>query len=440
LFDFMTVIGAAAVLLVASLSVKILTLYFDIFFEIKNKSIQIILWGIYFFWQLIIGRINVLPAYMNVIVSVILTCMICIGAYEGGFLQKVVFSVLINAIWMLAEFLVGYVFILSGIDYKVLQFSGSVLSKLFIIVLIWFLKKFFHNENIRNLSNKHNVVLLLIPIGSMFVLYNIFMLSVVTNGSNHIIRSVACLLIVLCVNIIIFRLYLNLSIEKELQRCNTVYAQQLELCSQHMREKQADLMEFRNARHDIKQHFIVLMEMLDEGRNEEATEYLSKLVNEKIFGQIGISRTDNIIVDSLVNAKYSHAVRQKIKFEADIHIPVQLPFSGADICILIGNILDNAIEASMRLKEEERYIGFFMKYDKNYLVITAMNAFNGKLVRNSAGKIMTDKGEPENHGIGLESVRKIAEKYHGSVVIEEKGNFKIKVVLCDLPQKLQITS
>ena len=182
------------------------------------------------------------------------------------------------------------------------------------------------------------------------------------------------------------------------------------------------------------------MEMLDEGRNEEATEYLSKLVNEKIFGQIGISRTDNIIVDSLVNAKYSHAVRQKIKFEADIHIPVQLPFSGADICILIGNILDNAIEASMRLKEEERYIGFFMKYDKNYLVITAMNAFNGKLVRNSAGKIMTDKGEPENHGIGLESVRKIAEKYHGSVVIEEKGNFKIKVVLCDLPQKLQITS
>lgn len=439
MFDFMIVIEIVAGLLVASLSVKVLTLYFGIFFEIKNKSIHFFLCGIYFFWQLIIGRIFIFPAYMNVIISVILTCMIC-TAYEGGFLQKVVFSVLINAIWMLAEFLVGYVFILSGIDYKAPQFSGSVLSKIFIIVLVWFLKKFFHNENIRNLSNKHNVVLLLIPVGSMFVLYNIFMLSVVTNGSNHIIRSVLCLLIVLGVNIIIFWLYLNLSIEKELQRCNTVYAQQLELCNQHMREKQADFMEFRNARHDMKQHFIVLMEMLDEGRNEEATEYLSKLVNEKIFGQIGISRTDNIIVDSLVNAKYSHAVRQKIKFEADIHIPMQLPFKGADICILIGNILDNAIEASVQLKEEERYIGFFMKYEKNYLVITVMNSFNGKLVRNGTGKIMTNKGEPENHGIGLESVRKIAEKYHGSVVIEEKGNFKIKVVLCNLSQKLQITS
>ena len=128
MFDLMT--GSwVTVSLVACLSVLILKLYFSIFFVAKDKNTQIILWGIYFFWQMIIGRINVLPAYMNVIISVILTCMICAGAYEGGFLQKVVFSVLINTIWMLAEFLVGYVFILSGIDYKVPQFSGSVLSK-----------------------------------------------------------------------------------------------------------------------------------------------------------------------------------------------------------------------------------------------------------------------------------------------------------------------
>lgn len=429
-------------LLTTFLSIVILKIYFGIFFKrSKGSFFGITTWLIYFMWQMLIGKGNAFPAYVNVAISIILVCGICISAYTGGILQKIVFSALINVIWMLAEFLVGYIFIMCGIYYTVPQFWESILSKLLTLLLLFGLKKFFKSENMRDISNNYNLIFLLIPIGSMYVVYNIFMLSIDLNNQKYIKESLTSSVIVLLINFIIFKLYLSLSKEKELQKYNTVYEQQLELCNQHMREKETVMMDFRNARHDLKQHFIVLMEMLDNKENESATNYLRKLISMDTFSNIGISRTDNIVVDSLINAKYSIALKLKIKFECDIHIPMQLPFRSADISILLGNILDNAIEASMQIEEEKRYIKYFMKYEVNTLIITVINAFNGDIIRNRDGKIITNKGDPWNHGIGLESVKKVADRYHGSVVIETKSeNFKIKIILCDIQKKLQTTS
>lgn len=130
-----------------------------------------------------------------------------------------------------------------------------------------------------------------------------------------------------------------------------------------------------------------------------------------------------------------------IRFDVDIHIPMQLPFESADVSVLIGNILDNAIEASAELPEEKRHIRYFMKYETNILIITVINAFSGRINKNKNGTIITCKEMPENHGIGLDSVRKVADKYHGSVVIEtEENTFIIKIILCDISPKLHKTS
>lgn len=440
LFNELVILGLELISLV--LTIVILKIYFGTFFEKSNRSVKsIISWGMYLAWQMFIGNINILPAYINVMISGLLVSIVCMNSYKGVLLQKIVFSLLINAIWMLMEFLVGYVFVFYGVNYMMPQLTGSLLSKTLTLVLIFILRIFFHSENIKSLSNKYNIVLLLLPIGSMYVVYNIFMLNVDMNNKQYINEAVISSLIVLFINIIMFSLYSRLSKEKELQRYNTVYAQQLELCTQHMKEKETVMMEFRNARHDIKQHYIVLVEMLDNKEHEVAIEYLQGLISANPFSNIGVCKTDNIVVDSLVNAKYSVAVKNKIDFMCDIHIPMQLPFENADISILLGNILDNAIEASILIEEQKRNIRFFMKYDLNALIITVVNVFSGKLLRNRQGKLITKKKEPWNHGIGLESVQKVADKYHGSVVIETKQDtFTIKIILCDLPEKLQLTS
>lgn len=438
------VIELSTQILVILLSVMILKIYFDIFFEPNKRNIcSRICWILYIIWQILISQVNVLPSFLNIVVSVLLVSLICLSSYEGTFLQRIVFSVLINAIWMLAELMVGYIFISSGIPiyYSLPQFYGSLMSKLLALLLMIVLKKFFKNENIKHLSNKYNIIFLMIPVGSMFIVYNIFMLSSGISGNQHIRESLTSSLLILVLNIIVFKLYINLSKEKELQKYNTVYEQQLELCNQHMREKENVMMNLRNVKHDMKQHFIVVMEMLENNEVQLATEYLGKLVDLDILNNSSISRTDNIVVDSLLNAKYAVAQKAGIKFEANIQIPMQLPFSGADISILLGNIIDNAIEASMDIPERERYIKYYMKFDRNVLIVTVINAFNGVLLRNKNGKIVTNKGDSRNHGIGLESVRKVADKYHGSVVIEEKNKtFIIKVILCDFAKKLQTKS
>ena len=196
--------GLDADLLTTFLSIAILRMYFGIFFERdKKRTLSTISWSIYFIWQMLIERINIFPTYINIIMSIILVCSICISTYVGGVLQKMVFSVLINTIWMLAEFLVGYMFVLGGIHYKIPQFLGSLFSKLLTLFLILCLKFFFQNENMRNISNKYNGLLLLIPIGSMFVVYNIFILSIDMN--NNIKGSLTSSVIILLINIIITR-------------------------------------------------------------------------------------------------------------------------------------------------------------------------------------------------------------------------------------------
>lgn len=259
--------GLIADLLTIFISVLILNIYFGTFFnKSQRKMSSILCWIIYICWQIYISRINILPAYINVLVSITFVCLICISTYEGAFIQKVLFSVLINVIWMLAEFLIGFAFILSKIQiyYSIPQFVGSLFSKLMTLILILVLRRFFKNENLLNISNKENLLLLMIPIGSMYVMYNIFTLNINVENGQRISESVTSLLLMMAINIIIFNLYLKLSKEKELEKHNTVYEQQLELCNRHIYENETIMKDFRNARHNLKQHFIVLIEMLED--------------------------------------------------------------------------------------------------------------------------------------------------------------------------------
>lgn len=427
MFEYLGKIGN--VMLSVVLSIIILRIYFSIFFEKKKTEIWSgCLWFLYFVWQLFVEKHICEPAYINVVINIVTVSMICIFIYKGDFLQKIVFSFLIIAIWMLVELIIGYIFTLTGEDYMVPQLWGSVFSKILTLTLIMLLRRYFQNENIKNLPNTHNIFLLLIPVGSMYVVYNMFMLSVSVKSERYVKDSLISSIMILVINIVAFKLYIYLSKEKELEKYNTVYEQQIELCNQHMKEKEAIMMECRNARHDMKNHFIVIMELIGSDKNAEAMKYLQKAVHVENLDMHGICKTGNIIVDSLVNAKYSLALQKNIEFAIDIHIPMEFHLKGADICILLGNILDNAIEASENISEEKRNIKLYMRYDKKMLIVTVINTFNGQVVKNKEGKLLTNKKDTISHGIGLTSVQKIVDKYKGQLIIETENEiFKIEL-------------
>ena len=109
---------------------------------------------------------------------------------------------------------------------------------------------------------------------------------------------------------------------------------------------------------------------------------------------------------------------------------MKMPFKGADICLILGNLLENAVEAAEKV-EGKKYIKIQMKYDKNNLLLFVMNNYKGQLVKIKDKRLKSTKSDAGNHGVGLPSVYRAVHKYHGTVVVDDSVSerFLIRVVL-----------
>lgn len=414
------------------LSFLILNIYLNTFLDKRTGNVfaRFSVWILYILWQIFLMQDIEMPIYMKLLISTGLITIICSSLYKGDLLTKIIIAFLISIFWAIMEFIAEYILLLFNVNISSFQFAGTLVSKIMTLGIIRLLQLFFKNENIYGISEKYKIALLIVIMGNMLVVYNIFAIGI---DDREFVRLLITFLIMLMDNVIIFKIYLRLAEDMELKRANTVYEQQLELCTSHMHEKEKLITDFRNIKHDIKQHFIVLKKYLDSNDTEIAKAYLETQFKEIQFDFNEISKSDNIIVDAIVNSKYMLAKKYNIKLNASINIPMLLPFESGDISVLLGNILDNAIEASMSLTNEMKVIELTITYDKNILVIVCSNNYLGNLVKNKRGVLMSSKEDYNNHGFGLRSINKIAEKYHGAATIDySESKFILKVILCNL--------
>lgn len=395
-------------------SAWILKEYLDTFLiKIKMNWKIIAIWGFFILWQ-ICSTLNIikLPDYDILVLSVLAVLLVSLN-YEGRIFRKTVFTLVYNSIWMLTEILLVFIFIAIGLDYDTQELLGSLLSKVFLFVIVEALKHFFGNEKIKELPRSYNMILVLIPLGSMFVVYTSFFMSANSQKSFSVLWSFASLVIMLFINILIFTIYLKLSEDMELREKNVVCKQEIDLYNRHIEEKENSMLEFRKAKHDLKNQLIFLLERCEKKEYKEVELFLEQLIEKAPFDSLTISKTDNSVVDALVNYKYTIAKRFGIEFIVKLEIPMILPFENADKCIVLGNALDNAMEANIRADIEKRYVKLNMRMDMNNLVIVIENSFNGQISKDKKGKILTIKTNKINHGFGLDSIQKVVNKYHG---------------------------
>lgn len=415
----------------AGLSAWILKTYFNIFLERGKKSwLSKMRWGFFAIWQIVsILDIIKYPFFIILSISVMAVLMVSFN-YEGHILKKIVFTVVYNSIWMLMEVLVVYIFIFINAKYITQDILGSLVSKALMFLLVKALEWFFGNEKIKDLPNSYNMILVLIPLGSMFVMYTLFLASVDNQKPIHIYMPFAALIIMLLINILIFTTYLKLSEDLDLRQKNVVYKQEIELYSKYIEEKENSMLELRNAKHDLKYKLIFMMERCEKKEYDELEQFLKQLIKKAPFEGLTISKTENSVVDALVNYKYTIAKRYGIQFIVKLDIPRHLPYDNGDMCIILGNTLDNALEANIRSKIENRYIKLKMRMDSNNLLIIVENSFDGLINRDKKGQILTVKTNKIDHGMGLTSIEKAVEKYHGLMKINYTNSiFIIEILL-----------
>ncbi|MDE5892412.1 MAG: GHKL domain-containing protein [Acetatifactor sp.] len=179
----------------------------------------------------------------------------------------------------------------------------------------------------------------------------------------------------------------------------------------------------RGWRHDYRHHIQTMKVHAAKGEYEEITKYLDML-DDDLTNVETVIRTGNRMADAILNSKLSLAAEKEINVKAEAKIPVSLTISEVDLCIVISNLLDNAIEACMELPPGERLIRIYMEMKGNYLYLAFTNTAGGRK-KNSFG---TTRGE--GHGLGIARVDAVVKKCGGYITrASEDEAFSTEVLL-----------
>lgn len=408
--------------------------YFDIFLKRRKRTVLSMIGLVIFMaWQFEMSSVNLLPAYGNIIVTIITTLFAVAQIYEGKFWNKCIFTIAFNAIWMLIETISGNILLTYCCEFTDLQALGtlgSFTSKIVFMIVITALKRVFTKDEIKELPVRYSFMLVLIPIGSIYIMNNIFMLGYSLHSNRANIQSAVTAVILLGVNVLVFYIYIKLADDLQLRRMTSVYEQQLDLCERHQQERELSILQLRDVRHNMKNNLVSILAYAENGDNEKIIGFVNEIMEEGGIKTSTVTNSGNIVIDSLIGYWYVEAKKVGIDFSVNLNIPMEMPFRGADICLILGNLLENAVEAAQKA-EGKKYIRLHMKYDKNNLLLFVANNYKGVLIKTKDKRLKSTKTDAGNHGVGLSSVYRIAAKYHGVVTIDDgvTNRFLIRVVL-----------
>lgn len=387
-----------------------------------NKWKRIILVGYWVVLSIVvfITRIPIFMLFINVLCCLCVTMTYRVSSQKRFLVVSVVCTILLmNEIVVSA--ILG-IFELSGV-------TGSEVELVTLIVLVrlsGFVLAYVSSRYNKGIKKEYSIPLIYYLAFTIVLLGTLYMFVALLENENITIQQIllnAIILIAVNVTIVFVdeRVYSSIILENEkklLQQENNAYVKQMQLISESIEST-------RIMKHDFKNHLIVLKDISSRNNSEEFEEYVCKLIGN-IEGDI-ISNSNNLVIDSIINFKISNVYNEQIVFTLDVSVPNVLNVAGHDLTVILGNLLDNAIEASM--KTVEKIIEISISTQKENLVIIIKNSYNGELLL-LGGEFKTSKSSEQYHGLGITSIKKTVLQCGGEVEIEyTEEKFIVSVVL-----------
>ena len=206
-----------------------------------------------------------------------------------------------------------------------------------------------------------------------------------------------------------------------------IAAYQRELIETHYQEVETMYKQIRGWRHDYRNHIQLMKVLAANGDMDAIKDYLDKLDTD-LSTVDTVVKTGNAMADAILNSKISLAKSKGIAVKVDAHIPVKLEMSELDLCVIIGNLFDNAIDASMALPEEQRLIRVYMDMKNTQLYISFTNFTATKKLAKVGNRFQTTKGD--GHGFGLLRIDNIIERLDGYLSRNsEDGAFTTEILI-----------
>lgn len=204
---------------------------------------------------------------------------------------------------------------------------------------------------------------------------------------------------------------------------------QVELQRQNYSTLNESLNQLYAHKHDERHHINAIESMVRQQNYKEALDYIEQYNSNDMSTTIP-TLCNNFVADSIIKHYMGIAICKKIDFKTDLIIPENIGINSLDLCIVLGNSLENAIEACDRLTDsQDKYIELTSKIVGTHIIFQITNHYYGDIVTTN-NIIKSSKGEP-SHGIGLTNIRETANKYNGNVEIKYSDNiFEITIIMC----------
>ena len=177
--------------------------------------------------------------------------------------------------------------------------------------------------------------------------------------------------------------------------------------------------ELRAARHDFRHHMSAVLELANKGELEKLISYARSFDEGIGFGKQK-AFCSHYMIDMLLRMYDGLARRQNTDFSVEAALPDSLPFEDTDICVLMSNLLENALEASLSVPEPDRRISVRLVCKLNRFAVSIENAFDGAL-KTSGDRFLSAK-QKGREGIGIQSVRSVCGRYGGSADFSVQTN------------------
>lgn len=428
------------------MEVHILTWIVDIFFiftlhmlakrvlgiKVKSKLLLIVGWCGYFVcWNLISYLFAEIPLINGgVSICVILTVMCCI--YGGKLQNKIIVTFAIIILGITAETIIAFIYMLLGVNINNegmerdnLIYIGSVISKVICFLLVKIIIAISNTSKQVKIRMTEWIEVFVVPVGSLIIFHIIAWEDYFAITMPKVIVFAVLLLI----NLLSYYAYQRMQLQAEEMMENRLLKQQGEYYKDRYEDAEKQWMALRKMRHDMKNNYILHMHYLENGQYDKLKESYEKLLEDATWEKRMI-HTGNIGIDSIVNFKAEMAKEQNITMNCAAEVRSDIRADNGDMNILLGNLFDNAIEAVVRLSEEERCIELKILADETAILIEIGNPYEGNLTRDAKGGIITIKRDKDNHGLGLKIIKNIVEKYHGMLEIHTDNQyFRTKVFM-----------
>lgn len=376
-----------------------------------------------------------IPTYINLGITFVLWSIFLILLFDGSHIRKIIMISIYFVIFIICDILTRFITAsILNVQYNTLstiglqRYLGMAINLLLNFVMMYSVSLFISRKQ-ASMPPKYWIMLLLFPIFSLFIIISTDILMVLAN--IHDIKYISLLVIIifglLYFNTVVFEFIDSYSSKLQLKAAEELIAKQEE--NYKLLANNETML--RTLNHNINKHMTIMQNMIDNHYISEPQEFIQSLKSLSAL-PLGITYTNDITFDSILNIECKKAVAANIKYTVKVNRIVEpLNILAADKSTILCNAIDNAIEACCKVRE--KFIIIDIASDKQHIKIQIENS--SLPIKIKSNTILTTKKNTALHGFGLKSIKQTIKKYNGYLKISYKDGITTLIILMDNSQK-----